>query len=171
MIKLAEEGRTTREIAKEVRISLKSIGKILNKVTGDNKEDEEKQKLVSKSDYAKAFKMFKDGRPLEDVAIELDIETPTVLCYYEDYLKIVNMRSLVSIYKELKGDLPLFLHLFRHIKKEGLNKQNIAELLEHQHLLLDLRTRVDLYNNHIWGLHAKKLQMEKEIGKLTDVLV
>jgi transposase len=60
VIKLAEEGKTTREIAKEIHISLRTIGQILNKVTG-NDGDEEKQKLESKSDYARAFQMFRDG--------------------------------------------------------------------------------------------------------------
>ena len=63
--------------------------------------------------------MFKDGLPLADVAIELDIESPTVLCYYEDYLKLVNMRKLVTIYNELKDNLPLFLQLYRRIKRRG----------------------------------------------------
>ncbi len=80
MIKLANEGKTTREIAKEARVSLRVIGQILNKVTGDDVE-EPKQKIESMSEYAQAFKMFKDGRPLTDVAIELDIESQTVLCY------------------------------------------------------------------------------------------
>lgn len=51
VIKLANESKTTKEIAKEVHISLKTIGQILNKVTGDN-EDEEKQKFESKLEYA-----------------------------------------------------------------------------------------------------------------------
>ncbi len=83
--------------------------------------------------------MFKDGQPLADVAIELDIESPTVICYYEDYLKLVNMGMLVTVYHELKDDLPLFFHLFRRIKKEGLNKQDIGELLENQTYLVDLQ--------------------------------
>lgn len=72
VIKLPNEGKTTRKIAKEVHISLKSIGNILNKVTGEE-EDEKQQRLKSKSDYARAFKVFRDGRPLTDIAIELDI--------------------------------------------------------------------------------------------------
>ena len=50
VINLANEGKTTREIAKEVRISLKSIGKILNKVTGDDaiNEDAERQVRLKK---------------------------------------------------------------------------------------------------------------------------
>ncbi len=58
-----------------------------------------------------------------DVAIELDIESPAVICYYEDYLKLVNMARLLAIYNELKDDLPLFLQLYKRIKKEGLGKQ------------------------------------------------
>lgn len=119
MRKLANEGKTTREIAKDVRISLRSIGQILNKVTGDYVVEDEKQKLQSKSDYAQAFQMFQDGRPLIDVAIELDIESPTVICYYEDYLKLVNMRRLVSIHNDVKDDLSLFLQLYGRIKKRG----------------------------------------------------
>ena len=35
VIRLAKEGKTKREIAKIVHISLKDIGKILRKITGD----------------------------------------------------------------------------------------------------------------------------------------
>jgi transposase len=111
VIRLATKGKTTRQIAKEVRISLKSIGQILNKVTGDEVEEKEKG-LESKSDYAKAFQIFQDGRPLTEVAIELDIETPTVISYYADYLKSVNMGRLAIIYKDVMDDLLLFLQLY-----------------------------------------------------------
>lgn len=170
VIKLAEEGRTTRQIAEEVHVSLKTIGRILNKATGDdiaNEEAERQVRLKKLSSYAQAFRMFRDKKALADVAIELDLEADIVLCYYNDYLRLLRMGNLVALYKEIKDDLPLFLHLFRRIKKEGLNKQDITELLELQHLLLDLRKRVDLYNNHIGGLHAKKLQLEKEIARLS----
>ncbi len=164
VIKLANEGKTTREIAKEVHISLRYIGQILNKATGDD-EDEKEQRLESKSDYARAFQMFQDGRPLTEVAIELDIETPTVLCYYEDYLKLVNMGRLVAIYNDVKDDLPLFLQLYRRIKKEGLGKKQIVELLKFPNRLLDMKKKVNLYTDHIWDLHSKKLKLEKELGE------
>ena len=134
VIKLANEGKTTRDIAKEVHVSLKTIGQILNKATGDD-EAEREQRRKDKSEYAQAFKMFKDGLPLEDVAIELDIETLTVLCYYQDYLQLVNMGRLVNIYKELKGDLSLFLRLYWSIKKEKLSKQQLLQLLKTPKLL------------------------------------
>ena len=76
----------------------------------------------------------------------------------------------MDLYNELRGDLSPFLHLYRRIKKEGLSRQDIGELLETQHLLLDLRKKVDLYNSHIWGLHEQKLKLGKEVEKLSDAL-
>ena len=73
VIELANQGKTTREIASEVRISLRSIGKILNKVTGDD-EAEKEQRLKDKSCYAIAFHMFREGQSLTEVAIDLDID-------------------------------------------------------------------------------------------------
>ncbi|MEJ7642488.1 MAG: hypothetical protein WKF36_09890 [Candidatus Nitrosocosmicus sp.] len=126
------------------------------------------QKLESKPEYARAIKMFQDGRPLTDVVIELDIESPTVFSYYMDYLKLVNMGEVVSICKELKHDLPLFLDLYRRIKKEGLGKQQITELLETHHLLLDLMDRVDLFNDRLEDLHTKSETGEGDRGKGKD---
>ncbi len=78
VIKLAQEGKTTRAIAKEVHISLKDIGSIIHKATGNDfdisskEQDIEKQKrLKSLSPYARAFQMFNDEAPLTDIAIEL----------------------------------------------------------------------------------------------------
>ena len=163
VIKLANEGKTTREISKETRLSLKTIGQILNMATGDDETEKEKR-LKDKSNYARVFQMFRDGRPLTEVAIELDIETPpTVISYYEDYLILLNMRKLVTIYNETKDDLPLFLDLYRNIKKERLSKPQISDLLKTPSLLLGLMKKVDMHNDHLWHLHSKKEQMEKEI--------
>jgi hypothetical protein len=44
VIRIANDGKTTREIAKEVHISLRSIGQILNKVTDDDATNEEAER-------------------------------------------------------------------------------------------------------------------------------
>ncbi len=43
VLKLAHEGKTTREIAKAVHTSLKDIGKIIRKVDGDDDSPIEKK--------------------------------------------------------------------------------------------------------------------------------
>ena len=80
--------------------------------------------------------MFKDRISLEDVAIELDLDTDTVLLYYEDYLRLLKMRWLVKVYNDLKKDFPLFVYLYRRMKKERLNRQDIATLLKNQQDLI-----------------------------------
>ena len=105
VIKLANEGKTTREIAKAVHISLKDIGKIIRKITGDDespaekeKEEEKKQKwLKSLSYYAQAFVMFRDKKSLVDVAIEIDQEANIILNYYSR-LSAINKNGWFSLY-------------------------------------------------------------------------
>ncbi len=106
-------------------------------------------------------------KSLVDVAINLDIETHLVLIFHADYLQLVRMRGLVDIYQELKKDWPLFFHLYKRIKREGLNKQDITDLLENQQRLVDMHKRVMLYTNHIQGQQLQKQQLEKEIKELT----
>ncbi len=171
VLKLAEDGKTTRDIAKEVHISLKDIGKIIRTASGDYQiEDDEKKakekRQKSLSPYARAFQMFKDKTSLADVAIELDIKTDAVLNFHADYLRLLKMDGLVKIYNDLKNDFPLFFHLYRRIKKEGLTIEDITELVKNQQNLKFLEKRVELYINHIRGQQSQKMQLENEINRL-----
>ena len=67
VIRLYEEGKTTREIAKIVKISLRDIGNILREY---NKEPEPKPQ---KSDHAKAFQLFLAGKTPTQVSIIVDL--------------------------------------------------------------------------------------------------
>jgi hypothetical protein len=173
VIKLAQEGKTTREIAKQVHISLRDIGSIIHKES-DNKynsheekdkqiEIEKQKKFKSLSPYARAFQMFKDKKPLEDVAIELDIKSNAVLDFYSDYLSLTRMDWLVKVYKEFGQDFPLLMHLFNRIKKEGLdNKQMISDLVKNQLTLKEMEIRIKIYSNYIGEQQFKKKMLEQE---------
>jgi hypothetical protein len=107
--------------------------------------------------------MFKEGKSLIDAVIELDLNTDRVRAYYSDYLDLTNRKKLTNIYSELKNDFSLFLYLFRRIKKEGLNKQDITDLLESLTELKEIEKRVTAANNLLASLNSVKLQLEKEI--------
>lgn len=121
--------------------------------------------------YSKAFQMFKDKRTLADVAIELDLKSNAVLNFYNDYLDLLKMSWLISIHNDLKGEFDLFLHLYRRIKKEGLNKQDITTLVHNQQKLKDLDNRVQKYCNFIRDQQLQKQLLEKEIDRLRTNLV
>ena len=169
VIKLLNEGKTTREIAQLVHISLRDIGPITRKVNGDDNPEEDNEELVQnrkltdKSNYAQSFQMFKEGKSLIDVVIELDLDTDQVQAFYSDYLDLTNRKYLINIYSELKNDFPLFLHLFGRIKKESLNKQDITDLLKSHNELKEMEKRVTAANSLLASLNSDKLQLEKEI--------
>ncbi|HEY6536940.1 MAG TPA: hypothetical protein VIY08_14265 [Candidatus Nitrosocosmicus sp.] len=93
------------------------------------------------SPCARAFQMFNDEIPLTDVAIALDIKTDTVLDFYVDYLRLLNMRGLVTMYNDLGNDINLFFYLYSRIKKEGLDLDDVKNLLENQQELRFLQKR------------------------------
>ena len=135
-------------------------------VTSRRREEGEGKTAKTLSPYARAFQMFKDKNSLADVAIELDKNTDTVLNFYADYLRLVRMDGLVRIYHDLGKDFPLFFHLYRRIKKEGLGKEDITELVENQQELGYLEKRVELYNEYIRGKQAQIVELENEINRL-----
>ncbi len=122
------------------------------------------KRLKTLSPYARAFQMFKDKKTLADVAIEFDIKTDVVLSFHSDYLRLVRMDGLVKIYNDLRNDFPIFFHLYRRIKKEGLSKEDIIELVENQQDLKLLEKRVEIYNEHIKRQQSQKFQLENEIN-------
>ena len=130
-------------------------------------EEEKKQKWIkSLSYYAQAFVMFRDKKSLVDAAIEIDQDANIILNYYGDYLRLARMDGLVSIYRDLKDDFSVFMHLYRRVKKEGLNKQDITKLLDNQNKLVEFDKCVDLYNDRIKELRLEKINFEKEINLL-----
>jgi hypothetical protein len=179
VLKLLNEGKTTREIAKLVHVSLKNIGKITRKAAGDDNPDESEEELVQnrkltdKSYYAQSFQMFKEGKSLVDVVIELDLDAEQVRAFYYDYLDLTNRKKLTIIYQELKDedDFPLFLHLFQRIKKEGLNKQDVTDILENQNNLKEMENRIIYANQLLASLNSEKLNLEKEIMEKENLLL
>jgi transcriptional accessory protein Tex/SPT6 len=76
------------------------------------------------------------------------------------------MSWLVHIYNDLKSDFDLFLHLYRRIKKEGLNKQDITDLIQNQQRLKGLDDRVQQYCKFIREQQLQKQQLEQIINRL-----
>src|SRR5690242_71148 len=96
----------------------------------------------------------------------MDLDTDTVLSFYKDYLRHVKMDWLFKIYNDLKKEFPMFFYLYKRIKKEGLDKQDITGLVRTQQLLKEMDRRVDLYSKFIRGQQLQKQQLEQQINDL-----
>ena len=92
-IKLAEAGKTTRDIAQAAHFSLlKGIGTILRRYAGEDGESPCRDKGLSTC--SRAFKLFKEGK-LVDTAIALDMEAGEVLWVHGDCLRLLSLQKLM----------------------------------------------------------------------------
>lgn len=171
VIQLAKEGKTTREIAKRVHISLKDIGKIIRDYMGEQRENEQEKQISSKkpSLESMAFRMFKEGKSNVDVAILLDLQAEDVISLRHDFLRLSNLNDLITLHKILGKDLPLLIQLFQRMKNEGiLTKNDIVKLVNSEVQLRDLRKQISNLYDEVGRMNGIKIQLRDEIAQLKN---
>src|SRR5919112_2405163 len=130
------QGKTTREIIKELRVSPNHISAVLKK-----KEEEERnncstvtnnqQQSSSSSSFAtKAYELFSKGKRPVDVAIALNLREPEVTELYREYWKLKRLHILNSIYNETNGNLRPFLKLFQMMKEKGMTIDQVTNAVD-----------------------------------------
>ncbi len=87
---MAKEGKSTRQIAEAAHVSLKDIGTIIRRYTGEDEEAADKPLSIT----SRAFKLFRENNSLVDVAISLNMEADEVFGLHSDYLRLTNMEKL-----------------------------------------------------------------------------
>jgi hypothetical protein len=167
VIKLAKEGKNTREIAQAAHVSLKDIGIIIRNYLGEG-ESETTYSGKALSINSKAFKLFKENKNLVDVAIILNICTDDVLGMYSDYLRLLNLQKLMAIYKEMGNDIYLLEHLYLDLKNEGLcSKKDIFNIVQKAGELRNLDQALIETAADIGRLNFYKSNLEKDLDELT----
>ena len=130
VIELYNQGKSTRDIAKELRMSLRDISIILRNnqvnhgiVITDNSNDNTNSNNNNKSPNEKAtqaYKLFSEEKKPVEVAIQLGLSEKEATRYYTEYWRLNHLYKLHSMYKELKGDLSPILKLYMLLKREGI---------------------------------------------------
>src|SRR5215207_2783938 len=124
VINLYNQGKTIRDIAKEVRMSFRDIGDILKKQ--EEKEERQKRQLdnsITNTDSdnnqrspslsTQAYELFSQGKNPIQVAIELNLRESQVTRSYKEYWKLKGLYKLNLVYEEIKEDITYFLKLYR----------------------------------------------------------
>jgi hypothetical protein len=162
VIKHYEEGKTTREMAKIVKISLRDIGIILREY---NKEPEPKPE---KSDHAKAFQLFSIGKTPIQVSITVDLSYETVNRWYSEYLSLNNMSVFISILSNYQEFLPFFIDIAEKMKRGELYKENVDYLLANLIYCRASQDRKEWLEHEVRCLELKKMVEEEEITRLDE---
>ena len=149
---LYNQGKTIRDIAKDLRMSFRDIGSILKKASGEKEEEkEERQSLLSPS--AKAYRLFSKGKAPIEVAIALNLSEMETTMFYEDYLNLKQMHELRMVYEEIGDDIVHFLKLYKLSKGAHMNPQHVVNLLQ-------------MSNEYLPLLEQKYRRLTKEIDSL-----
>jgi predicted transcriptional regulator len=123
---LYNQGKTIRDIAKELRMSFRDIGTILRKESGEKQN--EKQLLLSSS--TQAYRLFSEGKTPIEVAIALDLVEFETTKYYEEYLNLKQMHELRMVYDEIGPDVMHFLELYKLSKDAHMKPEHVVNLLQ-----------------------------------------
>ena len=102
VIELHLAGKTIRDIAKEIHMGFKDIGRIIKTYEKQQLALKEKpksdslniQKKSSKS--SQAFKLFREGKKITDVAIDLEIPAKKAVKLWYQFLKLERMYQLMN---------------------------------------------------------------------------
>jgi hypothetical protein len=133
VIELYNQGKTIREIAKEVRMSFRDIGVILNKAVEEKKTERSKQQqeevVAHPCPSTQAYKLFSEGKTPLQVSIALNLRESEATKFYKEYWKLKQLHNLNMVHEELKGDIELFLKLFKLAKRKGMGVKQVVNLL------------------------------------------
>ena len=121
---------------------------------------------------SRAFKLFKENKNLVDVAINLNIETDEVLGMYYDYLRLLNLQKLMTLYREMGDeDFSLLEYLYNQLKCEGLaTKKDIHRIIEQAGELRNLDQTLIETAADIGRLNSTKFQLERDVDELTRMI-
>ena len=132
VLELYDQGKSTRDIAKELRMSLRDISIILKNnqvnhgiVITDNSNDNNTNNKSPNEKATQVYKLFSEGYKPVEVAIELGLSEKEAIRYYTEYWRLMHLYKLHSIYREIKGDLSPILKLYRLLKREGITTDKI----------------------------------------------
>jgi hypothetical protein len=126
VLELYDQGKSTRDIAKELRMSLRDITTILRNsqlshgiaITKDNRSDNNNK---SPNQIAtRAYKLFSEGKKPFEVAIELGIREAQVNKLFGEFLRLKGQQELYDIYLDEKYYLRSLLKLHMLLKREGM---------------------------------------------------
>ena len=117
------QNKNYRQIAKEMKMSVRDIGEIVNRAK------QEKERQEHKALFVQAHELFSKGKKPLEVAIILNLGQAQVTTYYADYLKLVQLDDITQIYRELQGGVWDFVTLCKAAKAEKMGVSQVINLL------------------------------------------
>jgi transposase len=160
VIKLYQDGKPIREIARQAHLSFGSIGKIIRAINSGGDDN-----CSSSSKSTKALHLFKTGKKPIDVAIELDISASEVEDLQQEYWALNQLHELEFLFYEIRNYLPSFIKLFNLLKRNKmLGDGYISKFLRYANYdLPTLENKIQNLTGDVIELEWKKRDLNNTI--------
>jgi hypothetical protein len=145
------QNKNYRQIAQEMKMSLRDIGEIINRAK------EEKERQEHKSIFVQTYDLFSKGKTPLQVAIDLNIGQAQVTRYYSDYLKLRGLEDITKLYIEFKGDVSYFVSLCKAAKAAKMGIPQVVNLLR-------------IANNYLPSVQRRYNQLQNENNILESII-
>jgi IS30 family transposase len=116
--------------AKELGVDRRTVKRCIERKGAEppriEQESAAHKEASTRETRAKAFRMFKQGKKLEDIAIALKLDCKEAIAYQGEWLSITNRQRILDVYSEIGGEeLGKFLELYRGLKARGTNPEQL----------------------------------------------
>jgi hypothetical protein len=145
------QDKNYRQIAKEMKMSVRDIGEIVNRAK------QEKERQEHKALFVQAYELFSKGKKPLEVAIILNLGQAQVTAYYADYLKLVQLDDITQIYRELGTGIWDLVKLCKEAKAARMGVSQIINLLK-------------IANSYLPSVQHRYEQLQKHNNQLESIL-
>jgi DNA-binding transcriptional regulator GbsR (MarR family) len=163
VIQLYQQGKTIREIAKEVHMSFSRISQVINRFEGVNSDEE-----VPVSKETKALKLFSEGKNPVFVAIELDMKIDEIKRLYLEYLNMNGLNDLTKFYHEQGDQFLPFVQFYNNLRSKGISTLKVLGLAELVHKISQIEIQLKEKSDRIQGMLQHQQSIVKEIYRLQN---
>jgi hypothetical protein len=124
----------------------------------DKKEKRNPLSQIKKpSISSQAFKLFREGKELIDVAIDLEIPPKKAVKLWSQFLRLERMYECYEFYLECRNDLPTLLSINNFIKRNNAYGKDIANVLVQAKTIANLQLHLTIIKNEIARLKQTKI--------------
>ena len=158
------QGKTTREIAKKERASIRDISSVLKE------ENSKREKYKDQEISSKAYKLFSEKKSPAEVAIALNLREPEVTKLYKEYRKLQGLHKFNLICEEIgEGNIDGFVEFYNRAKEKGMGPMHMVKALAIANEDLPfLEEKCDLLEIKKNDLESKTQQLNNGLHNLND---
>ena len=169
VIELHLEGKTIRQIAQELHMAFRDIGRKIKEyekqqaaVALKEKQSKNDSSHINKklSKNSQAFKLFHEGKKLTDVVIDLQISAEKADKLWSQFLKLERMYQAYEFYKDYEYEIPRFLIINSFMKNDHVNIHNITDILKEAKNILGLQVQISILKYEIECLQQTKNNLQ-----------